>query len=54
MTDVLIRKCPRQTQKQCHVTTKAEIEVLYLQAKEHQGFLEKHQKMKKAGKDSPV
>lgn len=41
------------SQGRCHVTTEAEIEVLYLQAREHQELPGKHQKLKEGRKDSP-
>lgn len=39
----------RHTEK-CHVTTEAKIEVLELQAKEHQRLLENHQKLERGKK----
>lgn len=48
VTGVLIKRWPcenRFTPGECHVTTKAKIEVTWLQAKEHQRWLANHQKL---------
>lgn len=54
MIDVLVRRCPRQTQGQRHVTTEAETEVPVSLSQGTPSINEKTLKMEKAREDSSL
>ena len=54
MIDVLVRRCPRQTQGQRHVTTEAETEVPVSLSQGTPSISEKTLKMEKAREDSSL